>query len=232
MILALSRFRVANAMDGEVRTAFAARPRMVDQVRGFLGLEVFTDVSDPSVFHLVTRWTDRESFEAWHASDNHRASHAFIPKGLKLDAAFTRVEVVERLFEQAPAAAMEHQMRDAAPVMARHVTAARGLYLIVTAADGTIQLANGAVAERLGVSPEELRGRTLSSCLVGHDAERIETLAAAGQRDLEAVLLNFVGSDQSPFTVRATIDVQPDGLVLVAEPLAENEGPLSSSCSS
>lgn len=228
MVLALSRFRVANAMEGEVRAAFAARPRMVDHVRGFLGLEVFTDVNDPSVFHLVTRWTDRASFETWHASDNHRASHAFIPKGLKLDAAFTQVEVVERLFEQAPAAAMEHRMRDAAPVMARHVAAARALYLMVAAADGTIQLANAAIAERLGASPEQLRGRLLSSCLVGHNAERLGALAAAGRRDLEPMLLNFVGADQSPFTVSATIDVQPDGLVLVAEPLTEKEGRLSS----
>ena len=42
MILALSRFRVANGMADVVSAAFADRPRLVDSWSGFLGLETFT----------------------------------------------------------------------------------------------------------------------------------------------------------------------------------------------
>ena len=85
MILAVSRFRVANGMEAEVRRAFRRRPRRVDRVVGFQGMEVFTSADDPAVFHLVTRWVDEECFRAWHNSDEHNASHELIPNGLKLD---------------------------------------------------------------------------------------------------------------------------------------------------
>lgn len=91
MVVVLSRFRVANGMAGEVATAFRTRPRLVEDAVGFRGLEVFCDADDGSVFYLLTRWTDFDCFRAWHGSDAHRRSHKGIPKGLKLDPAFTKV---------------------------------------------------------------------------------------------------------------------------------------------
>jgi heme-degrading monooxygenase HmoA len=93
---------VANGMKGEVTRAFRDRPRLVDDAPGFLGLEVFTSSDDAAIFHLVTRWTDEPSFRRWHGSDEHRESHAWMPKGLKLDASFTRVQVLERIEDANP----------------------------------------------------------------------------------------------------------------------------------
>ena len=42
MIVALSRFTIANGMDEEVRTAFRDRPHLVDAATGFLGMEVMS----------------------------------------------------------------------------------------------------------------------------------------------------------------------------------------------
>ncbi len=81
MILAVSRFRVTNGLQDAVRAAFLNRPRLVDQVAGFLGMEVFTDGTDSTAFHLITRWTDAASYRTWHASDAHRLSHQGIPAG-------------------------------------------------------------------------------------------------------------------------------------------------------
>ncbi len=50
MILVMSRFRVANDRAEAVREAFLHRPHLVDDVRGFLGMEVFTDSTDPVLF--------------------------------------------------------------------------------------------------------------------------------------------------------------------------------------
>ena len=97
MIVALSRFRVANGLEGEVATAFANRPGLVDDWPGFLGLETFTDVTDPAMFYLSTRWTSAEAFHAWHGSPAHRASHKWMPKGLHLDPAHTQLVEIERL---------------------------------------------------------------------------------------------------------------------------------------
>ena len=97
MILALSRFKVANGLENDVARAFLNRPRLVEQAEGFLGMEVFTDSKDASVFYLSTRWTTESAFRQWHASEAHHASHKGIPKGLKLDAAFTQLIVMESL---------------------------------------------------------------------------------------------------------------------------------------
>lgn len=97
MILALSRFKVANGLENDVARAFINRPRLVEQAEGFLGMEVFTDSKDASVFYLSTRWTTESAFRQWHASEAHHASHKGIPKGLKLDAAFTQLIVMESL---------------------------------------------------------------------------------------------------------------------------------------
>ena len=97
MVTVISRFRVRNGLEEEVRRAFVNRPRLVERSEGFLGLEVFTDSRDASIFFLATRWTTESAFRQWHASDAHHASHRGIPKGLKLDAALTQVVVMERL---------------------------------------------------------------------------------------------------------------------------------------
>ena len=93
MVTVISRFRVRNGMEEEVRSAFVNRPRRVESTAGFCGLDVMTDASDPSVFLLLTRWTDEASFRVWHRSDAHHLSHELMPRGLKLDATFTSLTV-------------------------------------------------------------------------------------------------------------------------------------------
>ena len=89
--VAISRFRVANGMAGEVASAFRSRPHLVESAPGFVRLDVMTPQDDDAEFWLVTFWTDEKSFHDWHHSHVYRESHAGIPKGLKLDPAFTEV---------------------------------------------------------------------------------------------------------------------------------------------
>lgn len=84
MIVVLSRFTIANGMEAEVRSAFRARPRLVDGAAGFLGMEVMHPMESPEEIWLVTRWSDEPSYQSWHRGHDYHASHAGIPKGLKL----------------------------------------------------------------------------------------------------------------------------------------------------
>jgi heme-degrading monooxygenase HmoA len=95
MIIAMSRFRVIDRREQDVRQAFLNRPRLVDDQPGFLGLEVFQDQADCAIFYLVTRWADVSSFRTWHSSAAHHRSHELMPKGLKLDSAFTELRILE-----------------------------------------------------------------------------------------------------------------------------------------
>ena len=82
--LALSKFKVGNGLDGEVRDAFLARPHLVDQAEGFIRMDVVSPTDDNAEFWLLTYWKDEESFRRWHHSHLYRESHAGIPAGLKL----------------------------------------------------------------------------------------------------------------------------------------------------
>lgn len=85
MFLAVSRFTVANDMDGDVRQAFLQRPHKVDQAPGFVRMEVANPTGNASEFWLMTWWVDQNAFNSWHHSHAYHESHKGIPKGLKLD---------------------------------------------------------------------------------------------------------------------------------------------------
>ena len=84
MIVVLSRFTIANDMTEEVRNAFRYRPHLVDEVSGFLGMEVMSPADNPAEVWLFTRWSDKQSYSDWHKGHEYHEPHKGIPKGLKL----------------------------------------------------------------------------------------------------------------------------------------------------
>ncbi|GAB5544712.1 MAG: hypothetical protein SangKO_044720 [Sandaracinaceae bacterium] len=82
--VAVSVFVVANDKAEDVHGAFLARPHLVDEAPGFVRMEVLRGLDDPKEFWLVTHWRDEASYAAWHHGHTYHASHAGIPRGLKL----------------------------------------------------------------------------------------------------------------------------------------------------
>ncbi|MBC7769894.1 MAG: antibiotic biosynthesis monooxygenase [Phycisphaerales bacterium] len=95
MIVALSRFKIANDMAEEVRVAFQNRPHLVDGAAGFLGMEVMSPTDSKSEIWLFTRWSDEQSYRAWHRGHDYHESHKGIPKGLKLVQGSTTIGIFE-----------------------------------------------------------------------------------------------------------------------------------------
>jgi signal transduction histidine kinase/heme-degrading monooxygenase HmoA len=224
VIVAVSRFRVANGREDAVAEAFLERPHLVDSAPGFLGLEVFTPPRDAALFYLVTRWTDEPSFRTWHQSEDHRLAHRFIPKGLKLDPAFTKVVVLERLRQPSLARPLAEVSADAAPFLADFLAESRAVHVIAALRDGTVVAANGAAGAALKARSEELVGRSLWPFLTAADGETLRRRVAAGaRRPQERFLLNLVDTAHVPHTLDCQIDVQPDGFVVIGEPRPRDE---------
>jgi len=95
MIVVLSRFTIANDLTEDVRSAFQKRPHLVDNVPGFLGMEVMSPAGSPAEIWLFTRWQDEASYTAWHNGHAYHASHQGIPKGLKLVSGSTEIKVLD-----------------------------------------------------------------------------------------------------------------------------------------
>lgn len=220
MVLVVSRFKVANAMEADVARAFRERPRAVEHVPGFLWLEVFIDRADASIFYLVTRWTDAESFETWHGSAAHRESHALIPKGLKLDPAWTQVLQLVRL-EETMGPPLTETLTDAALLVGSYIAASDTTSVFALTRDGVIRACNGAGCR---LDPREpLAGRALTDFMPHPDALRLRDLLATPGRTTQPVRFNFAGPRTPVFTLDCWVDVQPDGAVLLGHPPARRD---------
>jgi signal transduction histidine kinase/heme-degrading monooxygenase HmoA len=217
MVAVISRFRVANGKERDVARAFQERPRAVEDASGFLWLEVFVDRADPAVFYLVTRWTDLDSYERWHASPAHRDAHAFIPKGLKLAAEWTRVLTLTRV-DGATGSPLVEAVADAALFLAEVAVQSAELYLIVLDRQATIRACNPAAGRLLEPdgSPE---GRSLIDYLPEPDAERLRGLLSRPGRAASPFRLNIGPTNRVPATLECWVDVHPETATLVAQPL-------------
>ncbi len=224
MTLAFSRFKVANGLEEAVRDAFFHRPHLVDTVSGFLGLEAFTETDDSAVFYLLTRWTDIESFRKWHSGPLHTLGHRHIPKGLKLDASFTTLRTLERI---AASEQDEDSARDSASLIAKFVSGSTSVHWIRSSPDGQIESLNAAVERTLNRSRDELEGTPIWDILTEPDAATLRRLAGqSGRAPGEHYLFNVAGQDGSPVTLQCHLDVQPDGFLLIGEPVLEHDAAL------
>ena len=97
MFVAMSRFTIANGMTEPVREAFRCRPRVVEQAPGFVRMDVIGPADHQEEIWLITYWTDEESYRVWHRSHEYHASHAGIPKGLKLVPGSVRIDFFEHI---------------------------------------------------------------------------------------------------------------------------------------
>ena len=90
----MSRLRVEPAAASRLVEAFRNRAHLVDEVDGFVDLEVWQSDSDDREVVMVSRWRDRDAFRTYMRSDAHRISHARIPDELE---AAIRLERLEHL---------------------------------------------------------------------------------------------------------------------------------------
>ncbi len=225
MILAISRFRVANGMEGTVKEAFFNRPHLVDAVPAFLGMETFTDADDPTIFYLVTRWTDTESFRLWHGSADHRLSHKFIPKGLKLDPTFTKVTILDRLAKPERMLEFEEAVADSLLVVARYLDQSSSVHFIALSPGGVISACSSTLAERLQKKLGELVGRNISEFLTDESSVILQRKAEdpLTAHHEEGLLLNFVDAHSHPFTLECSLEIRPDGFVIIGALPVEKE---------
>jgi signal transduction histidine kinase/heme-degrading monooxygenase HmoA len=225
VILAVSRFRVANGLQEAVAAAFADRPGLVDAWPGFLGLETFTDTTDDAVFYLVTRWSDRAAFHSWHHSPAHRQSHNGMPQGLRLDPSYTQLVELNRIASPG-GAGLAAVAVDGQAVVGAYLAQSRAVHVVRFGLDGGIQILNPALATRLGLT-EAPRGASVYDYLTAPDAAVVQAMVRegpAGQKpSSRPVHLNFCEVNGDPFTLACAVATYPDGCLILGEPIHEDE---------
>ena len=206
MVTVISRFRVRNGLEKEVREAFANRPRLVENAAGFCGIEVLTDSSDPSIFLLLTRWTDEESFRVWHRSEAHHQSHAWIPKGLKLDAAFTSVTVGQSIGNSSEIADLGRFLEGHSPAVSSWLMESDVVFVLLLAADGEILFRNCAGRRIFPPDAKKEFHSTIWDYLICSDGQHLrQRLLGPAQPDDGHLLLNLDNGQLNPVTAEVAL---------------------------
>jgi signal transduction histidine kinase len=99
----------------------------------------------------------------------------------------------------------------------------RFVHVVRFGLQGGIVSANAAMASRLGVAEEALKGRAILDCLTVHDAALVSRWLATGSPDPGPVQLNFCDADTLPFTLLCFVSVQHDGFLMIGEPVYGDE---------
>ena len=79
--VAISEIAVPEEGAAGLEKAFEERLRAVDGWPGFRGLELLRDRRSTTRYLMLCRWDTREQFLAYMRSEDHRRSHARIPRG-------------------------------------------------------------------------------------------------------------------------------------------------------
>lgn len=219
MVLVISRFKVANGLESGVTEAFQKRPRLVETVPGFLGMEVYTPHADPSIFHLVTRWTDRETFHAWHKSPEHHLSHGMLPKGLKLDPTVTQILELERLPQTGPQGELQDFLGDSILLLEKFLNQTDTIVYCVMTPDGRIQVYNDVLLTKLNVSRAELQTKLIWEFLTDPDQKHLRDILEEGiSSHSNRMRLNFLDSSGIPHTLDCLVQKNSaDTIILIGE---------------
>jgi heme-degrading monooxygenase HmoA len=104
MYVSVSRLRVPAERSDELVSAFRDRAHLVDDVDGFVDLEVWR--SDRARSHedgvevwMVSRWDSKEQFTSYMRSDAHRASHDRVDTDLHHAIRLERLEQLHDTYE-------------------------------------------------------------------------------------------------------------------------------------
>ncbi len=216
MILVVSKFRVRGEDVQRVQQAFVRRPRRVEVAFGFQGMEVFNDSADPNLFCLVTRWSDLQSYRRWHSSEEHHLSHAEIPKGIHLDPAFTKVEILSSI-EGAGGTGLRARVPEWELLLGHYLENGNSIFVLADLPEGRIVECNVAFAATLGREREDLLGFTLWDHMPESEVprwrnltSRCGTIAESGRR------LNLVDASSSPKSFLCAVQVQPGRMAILA----------------
>jgi PAS domain-containing protein len=151
-----------------------------------------------------------------------------MPKGLKLDSAFTEIRILERLESERDAEMFEHFAGDWGALLRAYLASSTISHAVVANPAGVILGATGATERLLGCDSGRLNGRLIWEFLTPESTQELRQLIAAGSRASQLrFTMTFIGTDSCRRTLNCNLDVQPNAFALLCEPISGAEEPVA-----
>ncbi len=121
---------------------------------------------------------------------------------------------------------LEVELLAATPLLTSFLAESRSIHLAHLSHAGTVLSANNTLAESLKITTTEMIGQNFSNFLTSPDVKILaKHLLAKTIQTAKELLLNFVGSDHIPYTLRCRLLPLESGLLLLGEqPQDDNNG--------
>lgn len=215
MVTVISRFRVRNGLEEQVRAEFLARPRLVENEAGFCGLEVLNDSADGSSFLLITRWRSEAAFHAWHANAVNGHSNGLVPQGSKLEASLTQIVVGNRV-EDPGALTINDAIEGQTAALSRWLRDSDTIFALLLNLDGTIRLRNHAAKRIFPHDPAEGTGPRIWDFIVSSDTDSLaEQLAGSAAPPDGPFRLNLSDGHSNPISAEVSLVDCAGGFLLL-----------------
>ena len=206
MVTVICRFKLRAGLEEEVRRALLNRPLPVENANGFRGHSVATDAADPSVFLLLTRWADRESFHAWHGAGEQCPGRAMLPEGLELDAASASLTIGDHIEDGRGIAQFSDAFEGRPSALARWLTDSNSVFAFLLAPDGAILARNRGSEVGFAAGPANDQGEAIWDYLGCSDAEELrEWLSEPQGRQETSLRLNLADAQQNRASLEASL---------------------------
>jgi PAS domain-containing protein len=222
MIFAVVRFQLPE--DGPRRVDSSAA-ELAGGASGLVSAELMTDTRTPDFVYLGTHWTDLRAFQRWMAQAARRDAAGANGNGRPvLDRDYRQVLFVDH--QAHPKGVVEPA---ALPVerpelVARFLTESRTAHVLVLSRTGAILACNEAVRAALGLPAGKLLGQRIWRYISEIDAGVLRASLEAGPATFdERFRLSLLDVRGAPLTLECLGAMRADGLVIVGEPLREDE---------
>jgi PAS domain-containing protein len=225
MVLAILRFRGAPA-GGARPPATPGLAELVGAPPGLVEAEVLTDGKALDAWYLATRWVDLAAFDRWYGAGGRRRGNAG-PGRLEPDHSFRLILFLDRSAHPRGSLGAETLAIHRPDLVGRFLAASGSLHFLALSRAGAILACNPAVLSTLGLPAEGVVGRKLSGFLTEPDARRLGEWLDGGPAPAGGSLrLALLDRSGTPLVLACETDLRPDGLVLLGEPLREEESRL------
>jgi diguanylate cyclase (GGDEF)-like protein len=208
MVTVISRFRVHNGFEDQVRAVFLAQRRRIENEAGFCGLDVLSDVSDGSVFLLITRWTSEAAFRSWQSKE--------ASPDLSLEAPTIEIVVGNRLEDLYGAITFGDAIEGQTVALSRWLLESDTVFALLLNPDGTIRLRNRAAKRMFPFDPDTGMDLKIWEFLVFSEADSFaKRLSDPTVRNQDSFRLNLSAGESTPMTVEANLMDCPGGFLML-----------------
>jgi hypothetical protein len=144
-----------------------------------------------------------------------------MPKGLKLDSAFTELRILERVDGEQDQKAFEHFTGDWGALTRAHLASSSVTHALVATLCGVILGTTAAMERLLGCESGNLNGQTLWEFLTPASASELRSRVETGSRRSELPFpITFIRSGSAGHVLICNLDVQPNAFALLGEPIS------------